>query len=56
MALSRGQTYRGLAALQAAGLVTIVKGGRGRRPVVEIIENAPQGAQESTEATKEANL
>jgi hypothetical protein len=56
MALSRGQTYRGLAALQAAGLVTIVKGGRGRRPVVEIVENAPQGAHESTEATKEANL
>ncbi len=56
MALSEDQTYRGLAALQSAGLVTIVKGGRGRRPVVEIVENAPRGAHESTEATKEANL
>jgi hypothetical protein len=56
MDLSQDQTRRGLAALQSAGLVTIVQGGRGRCPVVEIVENAPQGAHESTEATKEANL
>ena len=36
MGLSAGQMLRGLRALESAGLVRFVKGGRGRCPVVEI--------------------
>lgn len=39
--LSRDQTGYGLRALEAAGLVSYVKSGRGRCPVVEIVERPP---------------
>ena len=38
MQLSAGQMLRGLRALESAGLVRFVKEGRGRCPVVEIVE------------------
>ena len=39
--LSRDQTGYGLRALEAAGLARYVKKGRGRCPVVEILERPP---------------
>lgn len=41
MQLSAGQMLRGLRALESAGLVRFVKEGRGRCPVVEIIDRPP---------------
>ncbi|MCX7390839.1 MAG: hypothetical protein NTX02_06580 [Planctomycetia bacterium] len=38
MRLTREQSRRGIPALEAAGLLRVVKGGRGRCTVVEIIE------------------
>jgi len=44
--LSAGQMLRGLRALEGAGLVRFVKGGRGRCPVVEIVDQLrPEGGQ-----------
>ena len=37
MRLTREQSRRGIPALEAAGLLRVVKGGRGRCPVVEIL-------------------
>jgi hypothetical protein len=37
MGLSNDQTRRGIKALDAAGLLRVVKGGRGRCTVVEIV-------------------
>jgi DNA-binding transcriptional ArsR family regulator len=39
--LSAGQMLRGLRALEGAGLVRFVKEGRGRCPVVEIVDRTP---------------
>jgi hypothetical protein len=38
LGLSAGQMLRGLRALEEAGLVRFVRGGRGRCPVVELVE------------------
>jgi len=43
LGLSRDQTRRGLAALEAAGLVARVKKGRGHCAVVEIVEGPGSG-------------
>lgn len=43
LGLTRDQTRRGLAALEAAGLVARVKKGRGRCAVVEIVEGSGGG-------------
>lgn len=40
---SAGQMLRGLRALEEAGLVRFVKDGRGRCPVVEIVERSVNG-------------
>ncbi len=46
MRLSAGQMLRGLRALEGAGLVRFVKEGRGRCPVVEIVDQLrPEGGQ-----------
>ena len=41
MRLTREQSRRGIPALEAAGLLRVVKGGRGRCPVVEILTAPP---------------
>ena len=44
MRLTREQSRRGIPALEAAGLLRVVKGGRGRCPVVEIMnQQLPRG-------------
>jgi hypothetical protein len=46
MGLSAGQMLRGLRALEGAGLVRFVKDGRGRCPVVEIVDQLrPEAGQ-----------
>ncbi len=42
--ISTTDSRRGLAALRGAGLVQLVKGGRGRCPVVEIVDGLPAGS------------
>ena len=45
MRLTREQSRRGIPALEAAGLLRVVKGGRGRCPVVEIMDQRlPRGS------------
>ena len=41
LGLTPDQARRGIPALEDAGLVAIVKGGRGRCPVVEILDRPP---------------
>ena len=43
MRLSAGQMLRGLRALEGNGLVRFVKEGRGRCPVMEIVDRLPHG-------------
>ena len=50
MGLTDDQSQRGIRALEAAGLLRVCKGGRGRCPVVEILSR--NGA---TDAEKPAN-
>jgi len=42
MGISRDECRRGIPALERAGLARVVVGGRGRCPVVEIIDPPPQ--------------
>lgn len=45
--LTRNQTRRGIPALEAAGLAEVVKAGRGRCSVVEIVDRTPPGGLET---------
>lgn len=49
MGLTGDQSQRGIRALEAAGLLRVCKGGRGRCPVVEILSRAKaaEGGEEA---------